>query len=170
MLLIQVEGSHVGTQGTLCAQGDAPRGPGGLAVQVGHCHTDLLTVLGEEGYVLGLGQGSTRASGVRPMTAVLVHCGTYLLVTMIPGQLLCICTWASSDEGEKLGLSLLHTIASSAYEGWLPPGTDKACTLAHPSPDTSPTFQQTPPPNVASRRWVGRHADRYPGNFLPEKH
>lgn len=115
MLLIQVEGSHVGTQGTLCAQGDAPRGPGGLAVQGGHCHTDPLTALGEEGYVLGLGQGSTRVSGVHLMTAVLVHCRIYLLATMIPGQLLYICTWASSDEGEKLGLSLLHTIASSAY-------------------------------------------------------
>ena len=55
MLLIQAEGSHVGTQGTLCVQGDAPRDPGGLAVHVGHSHTDLLTVLGEEGYVLGFG-------------------------------------------------------------------------------------------------------------------
>lgn len=174
MLLIQAEGSHVGTQGTLCVQGDAPRDPGGLAVHVGHSHTDLLTVLGEEGYVLGFGTRINKvvrsSSGGLSMTGVLVHCRIYLLATMIPGQLLCICTWASSDEGEKLRLSLFHATPSSAHQGRLPPGNDKACTLAHPSPDTSPSLQQTPPPNPASRRWVGRHTDQDPGNFLPEKH
>lgn len=58
--------------------------PETLAVQMGHSHTDLLTVLGEEGYVLGFGTRINKvvrsSSGGLLMTGVRVH-RIYLLAT-----------------------------------------------------------------------------------------
>lgn len=66
MPLTQVEGYHVGTQGSLSTQRDAPRGPGGLAVQAGPSHTQLLAVLGEEGCAPELGARANKLAAVHP--------------------------------------------------------------------------------------------------------
>ena len=66
MPLTQVEGYHVGTQGSLSTQRDAPRGPGGLAVQAGPSHTQLLAALGEEGFAPEFGASANKLAAVHP--------------------------------------------------------------------------------------------------------
>lgn len=176
-ILIQVEGAHVGTQGTLCAQGDAPRDPWGLAVQEDHSHTNLLTVLGEEGYDLGFGTRINKVVRSSPgglsMTGVLVHCRMYLLATVIPGQLLCICTCS---------VQALMKVRNLAYLPSTPPPPVHTKGGSHPG-KTKPALWHTPvltllpgynkhllPILLPGGGWAGRRADRDPGNFLPEKH
>lgn len=50
----------------LSQQRDAPRGPGGLAVQAGPSHTQLLAVLGEEGCAPELGARANKLAAVHP--------------------------------------------------------------------------------------------------------